>query len=453
MLKPNNIVVVGGNAAGPAAAAKAKRTLPDSNVLMFEAGNFISTGTCELPYVLSNEIKNWQDIIFYTPESFEDQKGVKVFLNHHVEKIDRKKRTITVINEISNQRYEQQYDKLILATGSNAKYLLALPQNLNNVFTLKNVKDYLSIKNFLMTNKVKKVLIIGAGYIGLETAEAFKSLGYDVAILEKENLPMPAADLEIRYLIKEILDKNKIEFLGDSEDVKFNVIDNKVKSIKYKGWELEYDLYLVSIGFEPNNFLAVSSSLQVGKFGGIKVDKKLKTSDQNIFAAGDNIEVINKITGKPDYIPLATIAHKYGHIAGENAAGGNVFAQSVIKNASVKIFNNYLSFVGINSNEAQLHHFNYASVYSTADNIIKVMPNSNKVFGKIIYEKSTKKILGAFFLGNKEVSGYADLISAFIHNNIKVNELSNIQYNYTPPLSPFMHLLSILGRKIEKVSS
>ncbi len=448
--KPQNIVIVGGNAAGPAAAAKAKRTSPDSNVIMFEAGEFISTGTCELPYVLSNEIKDWKEIVFYNQDTFEKEKGVKVYLNHFVEKIDRRKKTVTVLNRISNQRYEQPYDKLILATGSIAKLIPDLSRNLKNVFTLKNVKDYLSIKNYLEKNNVRKVLIIGAGYIGLEAAESFKMLGFDVTILEKENLPMPAADIEISHLVKEILQENNIEFLGDAVNVKFKSENDKFKSIQYKGWDFEYDLALLAIGIEPNNFLAASSSLQIGKFGGLKVDQKLRTSDSNIFAAGDNTEVKNKITGKDDYIPLATIAHNYGHIAGENAAGGNIYAKPIIKNAAVKIFNNYLAYVGINTKEAHEHKYNFTYVTATADNLIKVMPHSRKVFGKILFEKYTKRILGAFFLGDKEVAGYADLISSFIQNNIKISELSNIQFNYTPPLSPFVNLLSILGRKINK---
>ncbi len=445
--KTKKIIIIGGNAAGPAAAARAKRISPDTKVIMFEAGNYISTGTCELPYVLSNEIKDWREIIFFDPVSFEKEKGVIVYLNHFVEKIERRNKIITVLNKISNQRYEEDYDKLIIATGSLVKYPDTSIKNLDNVFTLKNINDYLAIKSFLNNNPVEKVLIIGAGYIGIETADAFKSLGFDVTIIEKGNLPMPSVDIEIGYLIKDILDENKIEFLGDASDVKFNIKNNKLLSINYKGWNLEYDLVLIATGFEPNNYLAISSSLQIGKYGGIKVDQKLKTSDPNIFAAGDCIEVKNKITGRDDFIPLASIAYNYGHIAGENSAGGNVYVKPVIKNASLKIFNKYLAYVGINSKEAQESRFNFTSVTATATNLVKVMPGYQKVFGKIIYEKYTQKVLGAFFLGNYEVSGYADIISTFIYNNIKISELSNINFNYTPPLSPFINLLKILGKR------
>lgn len=450
MLELKNIIIVGGNAAGPAAAAKAKRVLPESNVIMFEAGNFISTGTCELPYVLSGDIKNYRDIVFYSPESFEKEKGVKVFTNHRVEKINRKQKTITVRNLLLNNVFEQNYDKLILATGSRAKLNSSLFPLPKNVFSIKSVRDLISIQDYMSSNQVWNVLIIGAGYIGLETADAFKKRGLDVSISEKENLPMPGIDDEIRNLIAGQLKDNGVQFFGNSGELKFIFENGKVISVNILGRIIDFDMIINSIGFEPNNDLAVAANLEIGKYGGLKVDNKLRTSDQNIFAAGDNIEVINRITNRNEFIPLATYAHKYGHIAGENAAGGNSFVSPVIKNIAVKIFDNCLVVVGISSEEATKNNFKYLSVSAIEKNLVKVMPASESTFGKIFFEKNSYNILGAQFFGGKEVIGYGDLIASFIQNKIKAVELENINYNYTPPLSPFVNLLSVLGRKIKK---
>lgn len=443
-----NIIIVGGNAAGPAAAAKAKRTAPDVNVIMFEAGGFISTGTCELPYVLSGEIKNFEDIIFFTAQSFEQEKGVKVFTSHFVEKIDRKKKFISVKNLKSGEKFEQPFDKLILCTGSVSKRIPELPKELSNVFLLKSVADFISIKNYLSANTIRKVLIVGGGYIGLEAAEAFTNLGIEVTILDKEKLPMPGAEIETRGLILELLKQNKVEFIGEADDVKYKHDGKKFISIKYEGRIIEYDLVLVSIGFEPNNNLAVSSKLAVGKFGGISVNQKLLTSDPNIYAAGDCIEVINRITSRADYLPLATIAQQTGHTAGENAAGGNTVINPFVKNVAVKIFDKCLAIIGLTSSELMNNFYHFSEVHTVLPNLVKVMPDSENVFGKIMYDKRTKLILGANFFGSKEVSGYADLISSFITNKIKATELANINYNYTPPVSPFINILSVLGRKI-----
>jgi NADPH-dependent 2,4-dienoyl-CoA reductase/sulfur reductase-like enzyme len=445
-----NIIVIGGNAAGPAAAAKAKRTAPDANVLMIEAGEFISTGTCELPYVLSGEIKKYEDVVFFNPESFEKEKGVKVLTSHLVEKINRSQKIITVKNVKTGHKFEQEYDKLILCTGSNAKSIPLLPRNLSNLFTLKSVADLITIKSYLEKNKVKDILIVGAGYISLEVADAFKKLGYSITILEKEKLPMPGVEEETRHLIFDLLKQNGIEFYSSVKDVKFNHDEQKFLSIKLEGRILEYDMMLQGVGFEPNNNLALSSKLNVGNFGGIKVDQKLRTSDTNIFAAGDCIEIVNRIVNKPDYFPLATIAHQSGHTAGENAAGGNGTFQPVIKNIAVKFFGKSLVSIGLNSVEAKKHGLNFSSVHTIIPNLVKVMPQSEQIFGKIIFDKNTKLILGANFFGGTETIGYGDLISSFIYNKIKATELANINFNYTPPLSPFVNILSVLGRKIER---
>ena len=451
IITKRKIIVIGGNAAGPAAAAKAKRLLPDADVMMIEAGEFISTGTCELPYVLSGEIKNYEDVVFYSSSSFESEKGVKVLTGHYAEKINRSERILIVKDLKTGQKLEMNYDKLILCTGSKAKTLAALPNCLVNSFTLKSVSDLLAIKNYIERYNAKNVLIVGAGYIGLETADALHSLGCDVTILEKESLPLSGAENETRNLVLDLLTQKKVNFIGGATDVRFSHDENKFLSMKYEGRSTEYDLVITSIGFEPNNTLAVSAKLGIGSFGGIKVDQKLRTSDTNIFAAGDCTEVMNRITGKPDYFPLATYAHQSGHIAGENAAGGNVVINPVVKNIAVKLFGKSLVSVGLSSVEAKKYRFSFASVNAVAPNLVKVMPNSENVFSKLIFDNNTKLILGANFFGSSEVVGFGDLISTFINNKIRVTELANVNYNYTPPLSPFVNILSILGRKIESV--
>lgn len=450
MRETKNIIVVGGNAAGPSAAAKAKRTAPNANVLLFEAGDFISTGTCELPYVLSGEIEDYRNIVFYDPDSYEKEKGVKVYTRHFVESINRKQKSITVKNLNDNSKIEIPYDKLILTTGSKINKISNLGDSLKNVFYLKSVKDYLGIKTFISSNQYKNVLIIGAGYIGLECAEAFRNLRSDVRIFEKSKLPLPGASDETSNLILEELKKNGVNFYGNVDSPKFIIENNFVKAANFQSRIIEFDLVLVATGVKPNNSLAVSSRLDVGKFGGIKVDNRLKTSDQNIFAAGDNIEIVNRISRKNEYLPLATFAHKHGHIAGANAAGANEICEPFIKNIAVKIFNNAYVGVGLNEIQAQEIGSNYLKVTAVSNNLVKVMPNSRKTFGQIIYEKNSGLILGAEFFGGKETIGYGDLISSMIYNKSKAVTLGAMDFNYTPPYSPFINLLSILGRKIKK---
>ncbi len=450
MQTSKRIIVVGGNAAGPSAAAKAKRFNPSSEVILIESGNFISTGTCELPYLLSGIVKDYSHLVFYTPEIFHQEKNVKVLINNFVSKIDLKKNEIEVIDKKNNTTQLLKFDKLILTTGSIANELPEIPFSLENVFSYKSVSDYLQIKTFIDKNKVENILIVGSGYIGLEVAESLKSKNYDVTILEKEKLPLPNADIEIQHLVKEIIKKNNIKFLSLANNSKFLIRENRFFQLKNEGRYLDFDIAIVSAGIKPNNFLAETAKLKLGKFGGLIVDSRLKTSNPNIYAAGDNIEITNKITNRNDYFPLATYAHQFGHIAGENATGGNKIAEPVILNSTFKLADKFVAQIGLNWNQAAKHFLNAKSISAVANNKVKIMPNSSKVFGKIIFDNNSKLILGASFIGTEEVSGYADIISSYIYNKISAKNLAKINYNYTPPLSPFINLLSVLGRKIEE---
>lgn len=449
MFKPSKIIVVGGNAAGPAAAAKAKRVNPDAEVLMFESGEFISTGTCEIPYVLSGEISDYNQLVTFSPEKFRKQKNVKVFTGCEITGINRSKKNITVYNNKMHREYEEKYDTLILATGSTARVIPEFPEFAPNLFTLKSIRDLKSLTEFISSKKISSVVIIGSGYIGLEAAEAFHNTGKEVTVIEKEKLPLPYTEPEVSSLIYETLGKNNIRFFGAYKKISLNTENGFIRSIKIDGRMVDSDIIISAIGFVPNIRLAEKAGLQITPNGSIKVDRLLRTSDRDIFACGDNIEIINEGTKNNDYFPVATVAHDSAHIAGENAAGGNLSFNPVVKNIAVKIMNKFQVSVGITESEARENSIPCKSVEATAPNLVKIMPGSEQVYGKLVYNAVNKTILGAAFYGGREVSGYGDLISALIKLKVPAQTLGSLNYNYTPPLSPFINLLSILGRKVK----
>jgi len=449
VFKPAKIIVIGGNAAGPAAAAKAKRVSPDSEVLMFESGEFISTGTCEIPYVLSGEIPGYEEIITFTTEEFRKLKGVKAYTSCEVTGIDRTRKILSVKNLRSRKEFEENYDSLVLATGSIPKKIPGFPEFIPNLFTLKNIADLNNITGYVRSKKINSVLIIGSGYIGLEAADAFHQLNKEVTIIEKENLPLPYTEPEIRVMILELLKKEGIIFHGAYNNLLLNTENGFIKSINLDGRIIEPELVISAVGFTPNNILAEKAGLRLTPRGAVKVDRSLKTSDPSIFACGDNIEIINEVTKRTDYFPVATVAHDFAHVAGENAAGGSAVVNTVVKNIAVKILNKFQVSVGITEAEALQNSIPFKSIQASAPNLVKVMPDSRQVFGKIVYHALNKNILGAAFLGGKEVSGYGDIISALIKLKSPAHILADLNYNYTPPLSPFINLLSILGRKVK----
>lgn len=449
MLRPRKIIVVGGNAAGPAAAAKARRVSPDSEVLMFESGDYISTGTCEIPYVLSGEIHGYEEIITYTPEDFRREKGVKVFTNCKVLSIDRIKKTIRVYNSKLRKEYDESYDSLILATGSIPVSIPGFPEFSPNVFTLKNITDLQNVMKFIKARDINSVVIFGSGYIGLEAADAFHTLGLDVTLVEKAKLPLPYTEPEVSTRILELLNKNKIAFHGGYKKMLLNSADGFIRSINLDGRLLQPGLIISAVGFSPDNKLAKEAGLKISARGGIVVDRTLKTSDPDIRACGDNIEIINEVTKQNDYFPTASIAHDYAHIAGENAAGGSTYTEPVVKNIAVKILNKFQVSVGITEAEAKKNLIPCRSVKAETTNIVKVMPGSEQTFGKLVYHAVNKQILGAVFFGGRETAGYGDIISSLIKLKASADFPARINYSYTPPLSPLINLLSILGRKVK----
>jgi NADPH-dependent 2,4-dienoyl-CoA reductase/sulfur reductase-like enzyme len=449
LFKPSKIIVAGGNAAGSAAAAKAGRVNPEAKIIMFESGEFISTGTCEIPYVLSGEIADYKDIILFSPEKFKKEKNVDVYTGCEIISINRQKQSVKVYNKREHKEFDEKYDSLILATGSVPKTIPGFPEFAVNLFTMKNIGDLIHITDFVKSGEINSVVIIGAGYIGLEAADAFHNLGKEVTIIEKEKRPLPYAEPEIQSLIHELLKNNNISFHSSFGKLTPGIENGLIRSINIDGRIVEPDIVISAVGFLPNTALAKEAGLEISVKGGIKTDKKLRTSDIHIWACGDNIEILNEVTRQNDYLPVASLAHDFGHIAGENAAGGNAFANSVVKNIAVKILDRFHVSIGITAKEAKEHGIPFKSVEAVAPNLVKVMPGSEQVFGKIVYHALNKYILGAEFFGGREVSGYGDLISAFIKSKTPVKNLAELNYNYTPPLSPFINLLSILGRKIK----
>ncbi|MFA8341939.1 MAG: FAD-dependent oxidoreductase [Rhodothermaceae bacterium] len=446
MYKPKKIVIIGGNAAGPAAAAKAKRVNPEAEVVLYEAGEFISTGTCELPYLLSEEISDYKNIVFFSAESFKQKKGVDVFTFHKVESINRRAKTISVTNLKKSETFETSYDTLILATGSKANQIPEISDS-ENSFTYKSVGDYIKIKNYIDSEEVENITVFGAGYIGLEVAEALSRKGYDVKVIDKNPLPLAGTEPEVQNLVLKLLTQNNVEFICSETLPKFFVKNNKIERIKTSEKLFDVDMVIVCTGVKPETQLAVECGLATGAAGAIKVDKKLRTADQFIYAAGDNCEIVNLVTNKPDYLPQATVARMQGHTAGENAAGGNSYFRAVTNNVILKLFDHIFVEVGLTAEKANELRYNYKEVSTVMPNKVKVMPDAGSVFGKIVFDRYSKNIFGASFFGKGEISGYGNIISLMIKNKIKVDTLADTDFNYTPAVSPFLNILNILGKK------
>lgn len=447
MLK-RKIIVIGGSAAGPAAAAKAKRVNPQNEVILYEVGKYISIGTCEIPYVLSGEVESVEKLIFFNPETFEKEKGVKVKINHRVEFIDKHKKKIFVRDLITQKVFEDNYDKLILCTGSLKKIHPAFRNGLQNVFYLKTIDDVRAIQNFVAKNKINTALVIGASYTGLEALEFVRNIASEIYLIDISDLPLPGYDLEIRKILLDKLTEKKINFLGNVKDIKPFEKDDRVVRVKLNNEQIEVDFILISIGFEPNNSLAKSANLSLNSpCGSIKVDEKQKTSDDNIYAAGDCCGVKEFITKKTRWIPLATYAHNQGHTAGANAAGEPAVFGQVVRNAAFRFFDLNVAIVGLTNDELEDNQIKFREVSAIGNSRVRIMPGGEKHFLKIKFKPDDKRIVSANLIGGDDIVGKANLISFAIKNNIPITKFFETDFLYTPTLSPLIETLSILGKK------
>ncbi|MCK6613132.1 MAG: FAD-dependent oxidoreductase [Ignavibacteriaceae bacterium] len=449
-MKPLTIAVIGGNAAGAAAAAKAKRVNPQARVVLFEKTDYISVGVCEFPFVLSGEISDPASLIFYTPEKFSEEKKVEVFIGSEVISVDTKERVLTFTDKNSSESIRMLYDRLIIATGSSQSEVAGLDAGLENVLWLKKYSDLLRTKDFLDHKSPGHGIVIGSGYLGLEIAEALVKRGMEVSIIEKESRVLPGAEPEFSGIIGEILREKQIAVYSGITTLSFITDNRSVKSVKVGSRVLESNALFPATGFRPDTRFIAGLDFRRGAFGEIITDTFLRTSIPYVYAAGDSAGIKNFLTSKSQVFYSAKVAHNTGHIAGSNAAGKPEQFKGAIPVTSFRIFDKYFSQTGLTEIAAREHGFVVKTAFAIMPNLVHIMPGVSNTAAKLIINKVNKQILGASFLGDKEVSGLSDLITFMIRNRMSYDIISETDFNYTPALSPFRNILISLKNKLDK---
>ncbi len=438
------IVIIGGGAAGPKTAAKAKRMNPKNEIELYTEENLISYSACGLPYYIEGTVKNINQLIVRTPEEFEKQ-GVKIFLNHKAQKILPDKKCV-VINE-----KEIFYDELVICTGAKPFIPNIKNVNIDGVYTLKHIEDGIKIKEEM--HKARRAIIIGGGYIGIELLEAFVQNGLSVSLVEFGSRMMRVFDSEFSDLIKNhILERDgqwvEMHFMEEAEEF---IADKTGKFAKLKtknGLELEADFCVIASGVSPNSELAKNAGVQIGKTGGIIVDSNMKTSIDNIWAAGDCTEERCMLTKRPVYISLGNIANKEGRVAGINISSNPENYEKfegVLGSAITKYFDFTMALTGINYENATkiADKFDIQPICATVIKKDKAgyMPNSETITLKIVADKKTGRILGAQGIGTGDVNKRINTITSAIQSKLTVDDLLLLDLPYSPPYSPAIDIL------------
>lgn len=448
------IVVIGGTAGGMSAAAKAKRENLNADVIVYEASHYISYGSCGLPYYVGDMIDQADSLVSMTPEEARKNRQIEVHTRHRVNKINRKNKKLEVENLEDGKIESVPYDFLVVATGASPIKPPISGMEAEGVHVLRNVEDGIGLKEDLTKDKGQTVGIIGGGFIGLETAEQISLLGNPVHIFEMENRLLPTFPESFGQKIKDQLTDHSVTVhLGTAVTDILTDKEDHISKIKLSdGSEHSLDILLVSVGVKPRTDLAKEAGLELGENGGILVDDHMRTSDDAIYACGDAIQMKNRITNKPAYVPLGTTANKTGRIAGANIAGGDENFQWILGSQITKVFDLYVGGTGLNESQAQSAGFEIDTVTIVQPDQAGYYPGWEKIWVHLVFEKSTGRILGAQLLGSKGIAGRINVFVTAISQGMTVEEINNLDLVYAPPVAPvYDPILIAASQALKKV--
>lgn len=425
----NRILVVGGVAGGASAAARARRLDESAEVIMFERGPHVSFSNCALPYHLSGIVENSDDLVLMCPEGFKTKYKIEARTSTEVIKIKRDEKKIVVKNLETGEEYEEGYDKLVLSPGANP----ILPRSIEgiskeNVFTVRNVPDISRLNNYVKENNINNVAVVGAGFIGVEVAENLHMAGKNVSLIEAANQVMAPFDYDMAQILhKELNDKGINLILSDA----VKVVGEGYVELN-SGKKVDAEAVVMAIGVYPETTLAQEAGLEIGETGGIKVDHNYLTNDKDIYAVGDAIEVYCSITKNKTRLPLAGPAQRQARAAADHIYNMPHSSKGVIGSSVIQIFDLNAASTGINEKVAKKAGIPYDIVYIIPGDIVGLMPDSNPLHFKLIYEYPTGKILGAQAIGKGNADKRIDVIATLIRMGGTLEDLKELELCYAP---------------------
>ncbi|WP_319755622.1 FAD-dependent oxidoreductase [uncultured Sphaerochaeta sp.] len=426
-----NVLIIGGVAAGATAAARVRRLDNDVNITLLEAGADVSFANCGLPYYLGRDIEYRSSLILASEETFHEQYRVKVHTHTEALAIDREKKQVKALNNVTGEEHVFPYDSLILAQGGKPVVPPLPGVNKEHVFQLWTLADMDRIDHYISEKDPKKAVVVGGGFIGLEMVEALTKRGIAVTLVEMAPQVMPNLEGEFAgFITKELLDYGVKLKLGKSVEA---IEDKKV--LINDGTSIDTDFVLLSVGVRPTLQLAKDAGLEMGSSGGLKVNEHMCTSDPSIFAAGDMVEISHNILGKNVRMPLAGPANRQGRIVGENALGGNRTYKGVSGSSIVKVFEAIAGSTGMSLKAGRDAGLSVDAVVVHKASHTAYYSGSEKVSLMLVFDKKTKKVLGAQVAGRVGIDKRIDVIATAIAGGLTLDDLAELDLAYAPPFN------------------
>lgn len=440
------VVIVGGVAGGATTATRLRRLDENAEIILFERGEHISFANCGLPYYIGDIIKNEEDLLVQTPEKFKERFNIDVRISQEVIKIDKENKKVEVKKNDTGETYFETYDKLVLSPGAEPINPFKEVKS-DRIFTIRNVNDAEKVKAFIKSNNPKSAVIVGGGYIGVEMAENLSEYNMEVSIVEKAPHLISIIDNDIAHFVHKEVKKHGVKLYLNQGVNKIEEQEKLVLTLDNE--KIETDLVILCIGVRPESNLAKEAGLSLNEKGAIIVNNKMQTSDENIYALGDAVEVQNIITGARSGIALAGPANRQARIVANNIEGITSTYDGFIGSSILKVFNYSLGIVGLSERVCQTLKIPYRIMIISPYSHATYYPGAKMLTIKAIYNSETSQILGAYVWGKASVDKIIDILSIAIQTKMKAADLSALELCYAPPFSSAKSPVNILGNAIE----
>lgn len=425
------LVIIGGSDAGISAALRARELAPETEISVILADEFPNYSICGLPFFLSGETPEAKQLAHRT--EFE---GLHLLKGHTAVAIDSKRKTVLVENN-EGQRREVGFDQLVIGTGAEPVTPPISGFRTPGVYPLHTMDHSFAVKRHLEEKNPRTAVVVGAGYIGVEMADALTVRGLSVTLIGRSKAVLPTVDADLGRLVDEEFRRNGVEVVNETEVRSIKAEGSQLRLMAASGFEKTADLVLVAVGVKPTTNLAASAGIAVGKRGAICVDRHMGTDIGNIYAAGDCAETWHRLLNRYTYLPLGTTSHKQGRVAGENAVGGNREFQGSVGTQVVKVFNLAIARTGLREEEAREAGFDPFTREVTVWDHKDYYPGAHKIVIRVTGDLRTGRLLGAQLIGHwqAQVSKRVDIFAAALFTGMQVDDINDLDLSYTPPLS------------------
>ncbi len=441
-------VVIGGDAAGMSAASRAKRNAPDLDLVVLEQTSDVSYSACGMPYNLADPVRSMDDLVVRPAKVFIEKQGLDLRLGHTAERIDRASKKV-LGRTPAGDGFEVEYDKLCIATGARAIIPEIPGADLPGVMALKSLEEGRRIKAYLADHDVKHVVIVGAGYIGLEMTEAFHDRGIRVTVVEALPRLLPWLPGEMADLVRAELESKGVALLVG---VAPSVIAQAGRGLEVAvgGERLTCDMLLAAVGVRPNSEIAAQAGLELGPKGAVAVDRGLRTSDPDIFAAGDCADAFNVVSQRRVWVPLALRANRAGWAVADNVTGKQVELPGIVGTAVFKVLDMEVAATGLRVNEAVEAGFDPAEIIVQSRSRAHAHPGNQTIHICMLGDRKTGRLLGAQMVGREGVAHRINAVAVALHASMTVADFVQCDMAYAPPFSPVWDPLLTAGNQLLK---